>query len=90
MSFHFTIVRNRLNHPLAQKTDFASYYSVTIVRRSIIVRGLVKGRRRSRETLMEETLLDFAGSCFFFLGRMEGKLCLVWVIDSRSGESLMG
>lgn len=68
MSFHFTIVRNRLNHPLAQKTDFASYYSVTIVRRSIIVRGLVKGRRRSRETLMEETLLDFAGSCFFFLG----------------------
>ena len=27
--FHFTIVRNRLNHPLAQKTGFASYYSVT-------------------------------------------------------------
>lgn len=22
--FHFTIVRNRLNHPLAQKTAFAS------------------------------------------------------------------
>lgn len=28
---------------------------------------------------MEETYLDFAGSCFFFLG--EGKLCLAWVID---------
>lgn len=32
---------------------------------------------------MEETYLDFAGSCFFFLGGREGegKLCLAWVID---------